>query len=56
VTVPSEPVPVPEVVADRWADIAVAMLSLSWNYGVDADPARIEAYQRLWNAGDISSH
>ena len=45
-------------VADRWADIAVAMLSLSWNlpgswegelldaYGVDADPARIEAYQR----------
>ena len=41
-------------VADRWADIAVAMLSLSWNYpgswegelldayGVDADPARIE--------------
>jgi kanamycin kinase len=55
-------------IADRWADIAIAMLSLSWNYpgswegelldayGVDADPARIEAYQRLWNAGDISSH
>jgi kanamycin kinase len=55
-------------IADRWADIAVAMLSLAWNYsgswegelldayGVDADPARIEAFQRLWNAGDISSH
>ena len=55
-------------VADRWADIAVAILSLSWNYtgcwdgelldayGVDADPARIEAFQRQWNAGDISSH
>jgi hypothetical protein len=25
-------------------------------YGVDADPARIEAFQRLWNACDISSH
>jgi kanamycin kinase len=55
-------------IADRWADIAVAMLSLAWNYSgswegelldayrVDADPARIEAFQRLWNAGDISSH
>ena len=55
-------------VADRWADIAIAMLSLSWNYpgswegelldayGVDADPARIDHFQRLWNAGDISSH
>jgi kanamycin kinase len=55
-------------IADRWADIAVAMLSLAWNYsgswegelvdayGVDADPARIEAFQRLWNAGDLSSH
>jgi kanamycin kinase len=63
-------------VADRWADIAVAMLSLSWNYsgswegelldayGVDADPARIEAFQRSpasgrcpqWTPGDISSH
>jgi kanamycin kinase len=41
-------------VADRWADLAVATLSLSWNYpgswdgelleayGVDPDPARIE--------------
>ena len=55
-------------VADRWADLAVATLSLSWNYpgswdgelldayGVDPDPARIEYYRRLWNAGDISSH
>jgi kanamycin kinase len=55
-------------VADRWADLAVATLSLSWNYAgswdgelfdayqVDPDPARIEHYRRLWNAGDISSH
>jgi kanamycin kinase len=58
-------------VADRWADLAVAMLSLSWNYpagwagtwehdlldayGVAADPTRIDYYQRLWQAGDISS-
>ena len=54
-------------VADRWADLAVATLSLSWNYpgswdgelldayGVDPDPARIDYYRRLWNAGDISS-
>jgi kanamycin kinase len=55
-------------VADRWADLAVATLSLSWNYrgswnghllgayGVDPNPARIDFYRRLWNAGDISSH
>ena len=55
-------------IADRWADLAVSTLSLSWNYpgswesdlldayGIDADPARIEAYRRLWNEGDISSH
>jgi kanamycin kinase len=55
-------------VADRWADLAVATLSLSWNYcgswdgelldayGVDPDPARIDFFRRLWNAGDISSH
>jgi kanamycin kinase len=54
-------------VADRWADLAVATLSLSWNYGgqwagelldaygVEPDPTRIEYYQGLWNAGDISS-
>ena len=55
-------------VADRWADIAVAMLSLTWNYpgdwaddlldayGVGHDPVRVDYYQRLWNAGDVSSH
>jgi kanamycin kinase len=55
-------------VADRWADLAVAMLSLSWNYsgswerdlldayGVEPDEARIDHYQRLWHAGDVSSH
>jgi kanamycin kinase len=55
-------------VADRWADLAVATLSLSWNYrgswedtlldgyGAAADPPRIDFYRRLWNAGDISSH
>jgi kanamycin kinase len=55
-------------IADRWADLAVATLSLAWNYrsswegelldgyGVDPDPARIEHYRRLWSAGDISSH
>jgi len=55
-------------VADRWADLAVATLSLSWNYGgswegelldaygVEPDPARIDFYRWLWNAGDISSH
>jgi len=55
-------------VADRWADLAVATLSLSWNYagswdgelldayGVDSDPARIDFYRRLWNTGDISCH
>ncbi|MCZ8380633.1 aminoglycoside 3'-phosphotransferase [Mycobacterium sp. CPCC 205372] len=52
-------------VADRWADIAVALLSLSWNfgpadwedellaaYGVRRDAVRIDYYQRLWQAGD----
>jgi kanamycin kinase len=54
-------------VADRWADLAVATLSLSWNYGgsweselldaygVKPDTTRIEYYRGLWNAGDISS-
>jgi kanamycin kinase len=55
-------------VADRWADLAVAMLSLGWNYGpgqweqelldaygVAEDSARIVYYRRLWEAGDISS-
>ncbi len=55
-------------VADRWADLAVATLSLSWNYagdwedellaayGVDPDIGRIDFYRALWNAGDVSSH
>jgi kanamycin kinase len=54
-------------IADRWADLAVATLSLSWNYHgswegelldayrVNPDATRIEYYRGLWNAGDISS-
>lgn len=48
-------------VADRWADIAVATMSLAWNfdgdwedvfldaYGVVPDPARTAYYRDLWN-------
>jgi kanamycin kinase len=55
-------------VADRWADLAVATLSLGWNYpgrvreaeffaayGVEPDPARIDYYRRLWQALDRTS-
>ncbi len=55
-------------VADRWADLAVATLSLGWNYpgrgweaeffaayGVRPDPARIDYYRRLWQASDPPS-
>lgn len=48
-------------VADRWADLAVATLSLGWNYtgrsweaeffdsyGIEPDPLRIDYYRRLW--------
>lgn len=55
-------------VADRWADLAVATLSLGWNYpgrvwdaeffaayGVEPDPARIDYYRRLWQAEDVAS-
>lgn len=51
--------------ADRWADLAVATLSLSWNYpgrswddelfaayGVKPDPGRVDYYRRLWQAED----
>lgn len=51
-------------VADRWADVAVATLSLGWNYaggpwdtefftayGLEPDPARLDYYRRLWDAG-----
>ncbi|MFP5320638.1 MAG: phosphotransferase [Acidimicrobiia bacterium] len=49
-------------VADRWADLAVAGLSLGWNfgdgwepalldaYGIDPDPERAAFYADLWNA------
>lgn len=48
-------------VGDRWADLAVASLSLDWNfgeghqqelfdaYGVDPDPVRIAYYRSLWD-------
>ena len=49
-------------VADRWADLAVALWSLEYNwgigwdgvfldaYGVDCDADRVAYYQRLWHA------
>ncbi|GAB3010022.1 phosphotransferase [Mycobacterium bourgelatii] len=53
-------------VADRWADLAVAALSLGWNYpgrnweaelfaayGIEPDPPRIDYYQRLWQDPDL---
>ncbi|ANG85576.1 aminoglycoside 3'-phosphotransferase [Microbacterium aurantiacum] len=48
--------------ADRWADIAVAVMSLEWNfgpgwdaeffaaYGIEPDPVRQTFYRALWNA------
>ena len=48
-------------VGDRWADLAVASLSLDWNfgeghqdelfdaYGIDRDEERIHYYRTLWN-------
>jgi kanamycin kinase len=55
-------------VADRWADLAVATLSLGWNYpgrvwdaeffaayGIEPDPVRIDYYRRLWQASDSDS-
>jgi kanamycin kinase len=50
-------------VADRWADLAVATWSTTWNYGpgwerplldaygVDPDPERIDYYRLLWEVG-----
>jgi kanamycin kinase len=47
-------------VGDRWADLAIASLSLDWNfgeghqnelfeaYGIDADEERIRYYRALW--------
>jgi kanamycin kinase len=55
-------------VADRWADLSVATLSLGWNYpgrgwdaeffgayGVEPDPERLDYYRRLWRAEDAAS-
>lgn len=51
-------------VADRWADLAVAALSMKWNYavydeavfwqsyGIDPQPERIAYYQKLWQFED----
>ena len=48
-------------VADRWADIAIATLSTTWNYGpgweqpvldaygIDPDPRRSDYYRLLWD-------
>ncbi|MFG1925318.1 phosphotransferase [Cryptosporangium sp. NPDC048952] len=48
-------------VGDRWADLAVASMSLDWNYGeghqgeffeaygIAPDPTRIDYYRRLWD-------
>ena len=48
-------------VGDRWADLAIASMSLDWNfgeghqpeffdaYGIDPDPDRIRYYRRLWH-------
>lgn len=55
-------------IADRWADLAVALWSLEHNfggqwrddffdgYGVAPDDERLDYYLKLWEAGDISSH
>lgn len=52
-------------VADRWADLAVASMSLHWNfdpaeeqefwdaYGIEPDADRIGYYRDLWNAEDL---
>ena len=48
-------------VGDRWADLAVASMSLDWNYGegfqdaffaaygIDPDPVRLTYYRSLWH-------
>ncbi len=58
-------------VADRWADLAVATLSLGWNYGeqrkeecegellgaygLQPDAIRLEYYRRLWEAPELDA-
>jgi kanamycin kinase len=51
-------------IADRWADLAVASMSLDWNfgegweedffegYGIERDETRIDFYRQLWNADE----
>lgn len=51
-------------VSDRWADLAVASMSLEWNYGpgwdaqffdaygVRPEPDRIRYFRALWDAGE----
>lgn len=53
-------------VADRWADLAVASMSLGWNfgdgfeedffaaYGIERDELRIRYYRDLWNQPDVT--
>lgn len=48
-------------VGDRWADLAIAAMSLDWNfgeghqdelyqaYGIEPDPVRIDYYRHLWH-------
>jgi kanamycin kinase len=48
-------------VGDRWADLAIASMSLDWNfgeghqqeffaaYGIEPDPDRIRYYRKLWD-------
>lgn len=53
-------------VADRWADLAIATYSISWDinfgrsydelffevYGMEPDAERISLYRRLWDESD----
>jgi kanamycin kinase len=52
-------------VGDRWTDLAIASMSLDWNfgeghqeaffdaYGITADAARIRYYRRLWHRAAV---
>nr|WP_236779151.1 phosphotransferase [Agromyces seonyuensis] len=54
-------------VADRWADLAVASMSLDWNfgaghegalfaaYGIEPDAERLDFYRMLWNREDAAA-
>ena len=53
-------------VADRWADLAIATMSLDWNYGagwqallleiygIEPDDERARYYRTLWNLDDVA--